>query len=1258
MDIERIKQQTTTLIYSQSNIINETQSLQQYISKCIRKKINNEEIVVQPFTISFLKILNYFNQHNLTIEEEQKGNKPDFYTDKFILECKSSKYDDFSKVIDRIESPKQQLKRYLKSKEFSREFGILFSLDRFEVFKLVDDTLEELSHLSFSFIDFINGDTQNLENFVTKFYVKPISKDEKIKIIAETEKSDLIEIQPKIFNKVLKSLIKEISIELENKFITLPEENDETKLIKSKICQLKKQMDLKSTSEAEKEFISQTSYIVLARILLTKCWEDRELIEPPNTYNGGFKKYIQDFNERVEEVYKKALNKSQDIYYLFNPNNPFLLIDLSENLIIDILFEICKYDFRTLNYDILGYIYEDYLDLEHRKKFGQYYTPPYVVNLILDRVGYIPSETEFLTDAILDPASGSGTFLLNAVNRILQSKQDGAEHSLEYKRSIENNIYGSELMLFPYLISEINILIQISPILKNILEKGKKLNVFHVFPNNSFNLANEEIMTKFLDVEKEIDTIKGNNLMDSAVIDRKKPKLKELQDKNNFDFVVGNPPYVANDTNPELFREMRELFTFCEETYHNKMDLFYWFIILGIAKLKEGGKLGFITTRYWIDKGEKTGVETLKKYISDYCYVREVIDLRNVNVFTSATGQENIIFVLEKKGRENEDARIKIFKIQPRPNKKECKLEHCMFEKGFCSNDQEYLECLCLREDEWDDLLDNPEDELGNYINAFNSARKTSELEFNRSWDIYYPGEGKIKEIMDAIQTSCSRDIQKKDDFGVEFIEKDVKKYIKDFFILRVGVMTTADEYFVIHDEILNKDGNDLYLKIKSTIDVKRSEKQDLLELFDGYIDSDGYVWLKLNETEKSRLIDLYKTPSVYRHGLNISKYEGKLIFFEDESLYKNCPVLIHYLSQYKTEIEGKLEDYGELTSQRPNKWITVRRGGVIRLPNYKDRNLYDYYNSKPKIFYNYRVGNNNIFGFTDKSMIATTDMYFFHKFGEKINVLYILAYMNSKIITFYFKERPIELMRQKTNVENDIPIFLPRNDNEELLQRYIMIKEKRLVRKLQHLENFYRSRGFHFEIVQQKMNDISIDIQKYTKNVELKTIDDLSYKISSDTEIEEINRRNFPILIYNRYNVENLSSYKEIIEDSDVIFKFNSLEISVNEWYYENLRLTIESYIEFNESPKFSELLKLKVPNERVLDVYKVQREILQSKISNITAENKLLIENTIEDILNSGNSESMNKINTIREILYFLDLSFVKMMAPEYKDIILNYK
>ena len=233
-------------------------------------------------------------------------------------------------------------------------------------------------------------------------------------------------------------------------------------------------MYLASKDEAEQEYISQTSYIILARILLTKCWEDLELIDPPNTYNGGFKKYIEDYHENVFAVYKKALESSQEIYFLFNPSNPYLLLTLTDDLIVNILFQICKYNFNTLDYDILGYIYEDYLDLEHRRKFGQYYTPPYVVNLILDRVGYKPLPNKILEDSILDPASGSGTFLLNAVGRILRSKQDGRDHALEYKEIIENKIFGSELMLFPYLLSEINILIQFSQELKKIIQKNKQ----------------------------------------------------------------------------------------------------------------------------------------------------------------------------------------------------------------------------------------------------------------------------------------------------------------------------------------------------------------------------------------------------------------------------------------------------------------------------------------------------------------------------------------------------------------------------------------------------------------------------------------------------------------------------------------------------------------------------------------------------------------------------------------------------------------
>ena len=1255
MDIRQIHNEFLILIKSQTNIINSSQTFRQYIARCQKRGINDEENIVQPFTISFLKIFNYINQHNLIIEEVQKGNKPDFHSATFILECKSNKYQDFTEKYGREESPEEQLKRYLESPEFSREFGIVFTFDKINVYKLVDDELRIIENLSFSLLDFFENKSSNINNFISKFYVKPITIDEKIRIIANIQREELIPIYSKSFNTMLKSLIKEISLELETAFIEIDKGSDDAKLITNKICQIKKQLDLTTTREAQKEYLSQTSYIVLARIILTKCWEDLELIDPPNTYNGGFKRYIQEYHERIIDVYKRALDHSQNIYFLFNPNNPYLLLPLSEELIVDILFQICKYDFNTLDYDILGYIYEDYLDLEHRKKFGQYYTPPYVVNLILDRVGYKPLPNKLLNESILDPASGSGTFLLNAVRRVLQSQKDGRDHSLDYRQIIENNIFGSELMLFPYLISEINILIQFSQELKKIIQKGKKLNVFHVFPNNSFNLIDKQIATRLFGIPE--DEIKGDKIIDSAVIRRKESKLRYLQQKSDLDYIVGNPPYVANDTNPDLFREMRELFTFCNETYHNKMDLLYWFVILGILKLKPAGKLSYITTRYWLDKGEKTGVETLKKYILEYCYIREVIDLRNVTVFLSAPGQENIIFILQRKEDKIKDENVRIFRIQPRPERDICALDTCVFERGYCINDQEYLECLCGQEASWNRLFDTEDHPLSNYIHSFYSAKLTVDLKPDRSWDIFYPAEGIIKEIMDSILESCTRTIEKVDAFGNTYVEENVVKYVKDFFILRVGVLTTIDEVFILSPDKIKLEKDKSLLKIESSIDLKRSEKQKLVNSYKGEIDDPGFVWLELSEVEQRRLIDLYKTPSVYRHGLDISKNVGKLIFFEDEKDYTNCPVLILYLTQFKDEIIRKLDEYNELTPTRPNKWITLRRSANITLPNRTLRHLFDYYRKKPKIFYNYRVGNNNIFGYTNKHMVAATDMYFFHKYGEIINTYYMLAYLNSKLMTFYFKERPIELQRQKSNVENDIPIFLPRNVNEEKLQKLIIKKERALTKKLQRLEKNYRQKGFHFDLGYTSEDQIEINVETFLTDKEMPTMKDLSYEIKGELEIYTINRKNFPILILNPYKTKKIGRFNETPLGSDVHFQFKSLKIIVHQSIYEKIKLIIDSYFTFNESPKLKTLLILKIPSEKVMELIKIKKARLFKKISGLNTEEKLQIEIMVDRILSSQEIEGTEYINSISKILYFNDISFIKMMAPEFKDEILTY-
>jgi type I restriction-modification system DNA methylase subunit len=63
--------------------------------------------------------------------------------------------------------------------------------------------------------------------------------------------------------------------------------------------------------------------------------------------------------------------------------------------------------------DILGNLYQSYFDPETRLALGEFYTPPEVVDFILDAVGY--AGPQVIVSRLLDPACGSGTFLVHAL---------------------------------------------------------------------------------------------------------------------------------------------------------------------------------------------------------------------------------------------------------------------------------------------------------------------------------------------------------------------------------------------------------------------------------------------------------------------------------------------------------------------------------------------------------------------------------------------------------------------------------------------------------------------------------------------------------------------------------------------------------------------------------------------------------------------------------------------------------------------------
>ena len=89
-----------------------------------------------------------------------------------------------------------------------------------------------------------------------------------------------------------------------------------------------------------------------------------------------------------------------------------------------------KYNWRQHTGDLLRSLYETYVKIEHRKLFGEYYTPDWLADMVCHQViddGFILEQLKNARTGrpvmtVLDPCCGSGTFLYHAARRIMDSK--------------------------------------------------------------------------------------------------------------------------------------------------------------------------------------------------------------------------------------------------------------------------------------------------------------------------------------------------------------------------------------------------------------------------------------------------------------------------------------------------------------------------------------------------------------------------------------------------------------------------------------------------------------------------------------------------------------------------------------------------------------------------------------------------------------------------------------------------------------------
>ena len=219
-------------------------------------------------------------------------------------------------------------------------------------------------------------------------------------------------------------------------------------------------------------YLADITYAALNRILFVRIAEDKGLLQRKIS-NGGigiWRKFVTYLKENYQDLIRLAYQDAGHIYEHFFEEGIFDWYvkgnsELNETL-ETILFLLNSFDLSQVNRDTLGDLYQEYLAPKERKKLGEFYTPREVVDYILKHIGWKGEGT------IIDPACGSGGFLVRAANVMLDDlKQRGL--SEEARLGAMKKVVGLDINPFATHIAELNLLFLILDIYMKAKEEAK-----------------------------------------------------------------------------------------------------------------------------------------------------------------------------------------------------------------------------------------------------------------------------------------------------------------------------------------------------------------------------------------------------------------------------------------------------------------------------------------------------------------------------------------------------------------------------------------------------------------------------------------------------------------------------------------------------------------------------------------------------------------------------------------------------------------
>ncbi len=436
------------------------------------------------------------------------------------------------------------------------------------------------------------------------------------------------------------------------------------------------------------------------RIIFLRIAEDRS-IEPYGNLQESLK--FGNYYTNLFGIFKIADDKYNSGLFNFKKDT------ISQNLQIDnkvlktiinqFYYPECPYEFSVLSVEILGSAYEQFLGKtitinkshkavierkpELRRDGGVYYTPQYIVDYIVEctlgKLTQNKTPKQIAELKVVDPACGSGSFLIGAYQHLLnyhstyyqqnikQAEKDkaltptGSLSTSIKKQILLNNIYGVDIDVNAVEVTKLSLLLKC-------MEGETQASIA-----NQASLFNERVLPTLDENIKSgnslVDTDFYDNQLDFGDIRKIKPfswkdEFKKVVTNSGFDAVIGNPPYIKERGNKEIFEPVLQ--SKLGKLYHQgKMDFWYYFVHKAIDILKPNGYLGFITNSYWM---KSDGASKLINRIEKELTLDTIVDFDNYKVFEDVSGKHNISLFTKGNNPKNKCNILSINKQNPTSN--------------------------------------------------------------------------------------------------------------------------------------------------------------------------------------------------------------------------------------------------------------------------------------------------------------------------------------------------------------------------------------------------------------------------------------------------------------------------------------------------------------------------------------------------------------------------------------------------------------